>query len=91
MVAAVDELLPLKPVDFLVLLALFAEDRHGYGIVQDIVFDLKKGKTLPVDTHAYLSSAEDTATARQYIDMAEQTCFLHGACRMSNKTRLTIA
>ncbi len=30
------DFLPLKPVDFLVLLALLREDRHGYGIVQDI-------------------------------------------------------
>ena len=67
------------------------KDLADYGIVQDIVFDLENGKTLPVDTHAFLSSAEDNATAQQYIDMAEQTCFLHGACRMSNKTRLTIA
>lgn len=28
--------LPLKPVDFEVLLALAGEDRHGYGLVQAI-------------------------------------------------------
>ncbi|HSR53069.1 MAG TPA: helix-turn-helix transcriptional regulator [Acidobacteriota bacterium] len=28
--------LPLKPVDYMVLLVLAAGDRHGYGIVQDI-------------------------------------------------------
>jgi len=27
---------PLKPVDYLVLLALHGGDRHGYGIVKDI-------------------------------------------------------
>jgi len=31
-----DALLPLKPVDFLVLLVLADGERHGYGIVQDI-------------------------------------------------------
>ena len=30
------DFLPLKPIDFLVLLALLCEDRHGYGIVSDI-------------------------------------------------------
>ncbi len=32
----VEDLLPLKPVDFLVLLVLSDRERHGYGIVQDI-------------------------------------------------------
>jgi DNA-binding PadR family transcriptional regulator len=32
----VDAVLPLKPVDFLVLLVLFESERHGYGIVRDI-------------------------------------------------------
>ena len=31
-----DEYLPLKPVDFLVLMTLARGDRHGYGIVTDI-------------------------------------------------------
>jgi DNA-binding PadR family transcriptional regulator len=29
-------LLPLKPIDFLVLLMLGRGDRHGYGIMQDV-------------------------------------------------------
>ncbi len=29
-------LIPLKPVDYLVLLVLAREERHGYGIVQDV-------------------------------------------------------
>jgi DNA-binding PadR family transcriptional regulator len=29
-------ILPLKPVDFLVLMVLAEHERHGYGIVQDI-------------------------------------------------------
>ena len=32
----VDEHPPLKPVDFLVLMTLAREERHGYGIVTDI-------------------------------------------------------
>ena len=31
-----ESFLPLKPVDFLVLLSLDGADRHGYGLVQDI-------------------------------------------------------
>ena len=33
---AIDEFLPLKPVDLELLLALASEDRHGYGLVQQI-------------------------------------------------------
>jgi DNA-binding PadR family transcriptional regulator len=32
----VEQMLPLKPVDFLVLLVLERGERHGYGIVQDV-------------------------------------------------------
>jgi DNA-binding PadR family transcriptional regulator len=32
----VEPMLPLKPVDFLVLLVLERGERHGYGIVQDV-------------------------------------------------------
>ena len=33
---AINEFLPLKPVDLELLLALATEDRHGYGLVQAI-------------------------------------------------------
>jgi DNA-binding PadR family transcriptional regulator len=33
---AVAELLPLPPATFHILLALAAEDRHGYAIIQDV-------------------------------------------------------
>lgn len=32
----IDDMLPLKPTDFLVLMVLAENERHGYGIVQDI-------------------------------------------------------
>jgi DNA-binding PadR family transcriptional regulator len=32
----IDAYLPLRPVEFNILLSLAAGDRHGYGIVQDI-------------------------------------------------------
>jgi DNA-binding PadR family transcriptional regulator len=34
--ASPDDLLPLPPATFHILLALAAEDRHGYGIIQDV-------------------------------------------------------
>jgi len=33
----VDDRLPLRPVEFHILLSLTAGERHGYGIIQDIV------------------------------------------------------
>ncbi len=32
----IDDHLPLRPVEFHILLSLAAGDRHGYGIIQDI-------------------------------------------------------
>jgi DNA-binding PadR family transcriptional regulator len=50
-----DALLPLKPVEFLVLLVLADGERHGYGIVQDIR-DRTDGKVklLPGNLYAVL-------------------------------------
>jgi len=33
---SIDDRLPLRPVEFHILLSLAAGDRHGYGIIQDI-------------------------------------------------------
>lgn len=66
------------------------KDLTDYGILQDTAFDMATAKTLPVDTHTFLRTSEDDATARRYVDMGEQTCFLHSACRMSNKSRIRI-
>lgn len=48
----IDEVLPLKPVDFLVLLALSEDERHGYGLVQDIA-DQSGGKVQLVPGNLY--------------------------------------
>ena len=45
---------------------------------------------MPVDTHVYLKTKEDEAICKEIVDMAEQTCFLHAACRTSNTTKLRI-
>ena len=34
--ATTDDRLPLRPVEFHILLSLAAGERHGYGIIQDI-------------------------------------------------------
>lgn len=51
----VDRHLPLKPVDFLVLLVLVDGERHGYGIVRDIE-ERTEGRTrlLPGNLYAVL-------------------------------------
>ena len=47
-----DEFLPVKPVDLLVLVALGGGERHGYGIVQDIV-KLTSGRVTLVPGNLY--------------------------------------
>jgi len=53
--ADVEGLLPLKPVEFLVLLVLMDGERHGYGIVQDMI-ERSDGKVrlLPGNLYAIL-------------------------------------
>ena len=52
---SVRKLLPLRPVDFLVLLVLVDGERHGYGIVRDIE-ERTEGETrlLPGNLYAVL-------------------------------------
>ena len=63
---------------------------ENYNVVQDTRFDLGRGTVLPVDTHVYLKTEEDEAICRKIVAMAEQTCFLHAACRTSKTTNLCI-
>jgi DNA-binding PadR family transcriptional regulator len=54
--AAVDELLPLSRVDFLVLLVLTDGDRHGYGIVKEIIERTEGGvRLLPGNLYAVMN------------------------------------
>ena len=69
-----------------------------YRIVQDSHFSLggasggtgKAGTADPLETHVYLETNEDDDTAREMLDMSEQTCFLHAFCRTDMKTKLKI-
>lgn len=70
-----------------------------HRIVQDAHFTLggasggtgRPGDADPVETHVYLTSAEDDEFARKALDMSEQTCFLHALCKAALKTRIRIA
>jgi len=50
----------------------------------------KAGTADPLETHVYLETSEDDDTAREMLDMSEQTCFLHAFCRTDMKTKLKI-
>jgi len=74
----------------------------GYRIVQDTRFSLpgasgasgtsggtgKAGQAETVVTHVYLDTPEGDDFARTLVDMGEQTCFLHAACRSVVKTKI---
>ena len=47
-----EDSLPLRPVEFQVLIALARSDRHGYGIVQDIA-ERTNGRTKLVPGNLY--------------------------------------
>lgn len=63
----------------------------GYRIVQDTAFSLPgasggtgaAGSAAPIATHVFVDTAESDDYARELVDMGEQTCFLHAACRTS--------
>ncbi len=47
-----EDFIPLRPVEFQVLVALVSNDRHGYGIVQDIA-ERTNGRTRLVPGNLY--------------------------------------
>ena len=71
-------------------------DLSDYRIVQDSHFSLggasggtgKAGLADPLETHVYLETSESDDTAREMLDISEQTCFLHAFCRTDLKTKL---
>ena len=73
-------------------------DLPDYRIVQDTHFSLggasggtgKPGEADPVETHVYLKTSESEDTAREMLDISEQTCFLHAFCRTDLKTNLRV-
>jgi len=73
-------------------------DLPDYRIVQDTHFSLggasggtgKAGEADPIETHVYLETSEPEDTAREMLDISEQTCFLHAFCKTDLKTKLRI-
>jgi len=63
---------------------ILKKNLDSYGVIQDTAFNMDEGRTYPADTHTYIETNEDEEATQRYIDMGEQTCFLHAACRMSN-------
>jgi organic hydroperoxide reductase OsmC/OhrA len=61
------------------------KELREYGVIQDTGFTMGGNGAPPsasgVETHVYLESGEDDEFAREILDMAEQTCFLHALCR----------
>jgi len=60
-------------------------DLSAYRIVQDTHFSSgvaggdheERGRMNPVETHAFVETAENADFARELLEMSEQTCFLH--------------
>jgi len=61
---------------------------HGYRVVQDTKF--AAGHVAPVETHVYLDTPEDQTFAREVLDVAERTCFLHALCRTEVPTHVQV-
>ncbi|MBI3436119.1 MAG: OsmC family protein [Proteobacteria bacterium] len=75
------------------------KELREYRILQDTHFSLggasggtaRSGEADAVETHVYLDTGEDDVFARDILDMAEQTCFLHAFCRTDLKARVRIS
>jgi uncharacterized OsmC-like protein len=68
--------------------AITRQRLNDYRILQDI--RVRDGVTQPVSTRVFLTSDESDDAARQMLDIAEQTCFLHALCRESRNTTVTL-
>ena len=86
-----DDLLPLRPVEFLVLLVLADDERHGYGIVKDIAERTDgKMKLLPGNLYAVLrrlleSGLLTESSRRPAEDLEDQRRRYYRITRMGEK------
>ncbi len=60
------------------------KELQDYAVVQDSGFGRVNNECRAIETHVYIESTESLATAQDIVDMSEQTCFLHAACRSMN-------
>jgi len=74
--------------------AILKRDLRRYTLIQDTHFSPggggHAGAADPVETHLHLDTSEGEEFARQCLDMAEQTCFLHALCRTPLEPTITI-
>jgi organic hydroperoxide reductase OsmC/OhrA len=69
---------------------------NEYSIIQDTHFSLggasggtgQVGVAKPVETHVFLETEVDDATAQQILTVGEKTCFLHAYCRNDLKPKV---
>lgn len=69
---------------------------HDYRVVQDMHFTQggasggtgRPGTADPVETHVFMDSDTDDATAQDIARVAERTCFLHALCRDRAKVKV---
>lgn len=77
---------------FLTQMGRYAKITKGhlaaYSVVQDLMADREPPRVRALTTHARVASEESADTVRQFVDMSEQTCFLHASCRSSNPTQI---
>jgi uncharacterized OsmC-like protein len=68
--------------------AITRQRLSDYRILQDI--RVRDVVTQPVSTRVFLTSDESDDSARQMLDISEQTCFLHALCRESRNTTVAL-
>lgn len=69
---------------------------NDYSIIQDTHFSLggasggtgKAGVAQAIETHVYLETDTDDATAQEILRVGEKTCFLHAFCRNDLKPKI---
>jgi hypothetical protein len=74
------------------------KDLRDYRIVQDTHFSLggasggtgEAGQADAVETNVFLTTGESDGFAREALDMAEQTCFLHALCKTDLKAHVLL-
>ncbi len=65
---------------------------RAYRVVQDTGFGTPgQPAALPVSTHVFLDTDEPADASRKLVQMGEQTCYLHAACRIPTETRIRLA
>jgi organic hydroperoxide reductase OsmC/OhrA len=73
--------------------AVAKQKMTSYQVVQDTIFSIPgaaEPESAPVDTHVFIGTEEDHESTQKLLEMGEQTCYLHAACRGTSKTRIRV-